>query len=114
MIQLFQISWISESKTLAIEVYELVHNMNEPESYKKACVEYVVTFLYATKSGENTYPLTFIVPLSFFIISKKNRKIVTDDIKSIFNKISCKVHNIATKEQIQSGPNTNGRWAIKR
>ena len=88
-----------------------MRNMSESESDKKDYIEYMLTFLHTSTSGANTYPLTFIVPLSFFIISKKNRKIVTDDIKCIFNKIFCKVHNIATTEQTQNDVITNGRWA---
>ena len=55
--------------------------------------DYVGMRIETVISSTINYPITFIVPCSFFILSKKNRKMVFNDLKRFWKFIRCNHQN---------------------
>ena len=65
-------------------------------TFTKEMADYVGMRIQALISSTVNYPITFIVPCSFFILSKKNRKMVFNDLKRLWKFIRCNHQNAIT------------------
>ena len=62
------------------------HLLNDATKYLKI-FENIDYNLQAIISASISLPLTLFIPLSFFIVSKKNRKIIVKDLKFLWKKL---------------------------
>ena len=61
--------------------------------YTEEMADTVATIIQADLSAMVGYMIILTVPISFFVISKKNRRIIMNDLKRIWKIIRCDTNN---------------------